>query len=89
MDILSSVDLGEAARWLGYSGDAASQKNSAKRALLKLKYKKNVDYRLSSVAKPVPQGGYSTSEGIRLTAECFKDFCLQSIRPSVPVCQSG
>lgn len=72
------VDLGEAARWLGYSGDAAKQKGSAKRALLNLGYKENSEWcLLRNAAKQAPQDAHNAEE-IRLTAECFKDFCLQS-----------
>jgi hypothetical protein len=72
------VDLGEAARWLGYSGEPRTAKASAKDALMKLEYKEDSDYRRRNVPTPVPQGGFVVSEQIRLTAECFKDFCLQS-----------
>jgi hypothetical protein len=72
------ANLGEAARWLGYSGKPSDQKRNAKAALLKLGYKAGSDYRIVKIHDPVPQGGFVVSEQIRLTAECFKDFCLQS-----------
>jgi hypothetical protein len=72
------VDLGEAARWLGYSGKPSDQKRNAKAALLKLGYKAGSDYRIVKIHDPVPQGGFVVSEQIRLSAECFKDFCLRA-----------
>lgn len=76
------VDLGQAAQWLGYSGDASTAKGQAKRALLACSaFTRGVDYTLNSTVKRVQGhkgGGAVNAEQIRLTAECFKKFCLRA-----------
>lgn len=77
------VDLGEAARWLGYSPDQEPriQKQNAKAALMSMRVTEGVDYTRMNIHARVNGnrgGGAVTVEQIRLTAECFKKLCLRA-----------
>jgi phage anti-repressor protein len=71
------VDLGEAARWLGYSGEARQAKYTAKTLLL-AEFVEQVDYKVCQTSLTNPPSGGRPTEQIRLTAECFKKFCLKA-----------
>jgi hypothetical protein len=71
------VDLGEAALWLGYSGEARKAKSNAK-ALLTVEFMEGVDYVLRLSTQTQNTRGGHNAEQIRLTSECFKKFCLRA-----------
>lgn len=72
------VDLGDAARWLGYSGEAKAAKNNAKTALLSAGFAEGVDYKVCLTTQTNHPLGGRPAEQIRMTAECFKKFCLKA-----------
>lgn len=72
------VDLGEAALWLGYKGDARTAKSSAKSLLMLMDVAEGVDYVLRrNIPTQNGRGGHNAEE-IRLTGECFKKLCLKA-----------
>lgn len=71
------VDLGDAAKWLGYSGKPSDQKRNAKAALMSMRVTEGVDYLLVKIHEQMPSGAKHV-EQIRLTADCFKNFCLRA-----------
>lgn len=71
------VDLGEAAQWLGYSGEAKVQKQNAKATFLSMEPIETIDYLRMNVHAQVPSGA-KTVENIRMTAAFFKKFCLRA-----------
>lgn len=78
VDILESgdefvVDFDKAWQWLGYS-----TKGNAKRQFMNSDFEECSDYRLITLEKPVPQGGYTRIEEISLTIDCFKSWAMMA-----------
>ena len=62
-----TIELDKVVKWLDIN------KHKAKKTLIK-SYKKNIDYIIKKVDKPIGKGGQN-AEKILLTVKCFKKFC--------------
>lgn len=69
------IDFDEAWQWVEYS-----RKDSAKR-LLEKNFTEGVDYEIRISVEVRPQGGFSNSEIIKMSVDCFEQFCLMAGTP--------